>query len=255
MSHVRDAATVIVLRDRAGGPEALMVRRHGKSGFAADAWVFPGGVIDPADAELPPDRWDGIDPGVLSARFGDPAGLVLARHVAAVRETFEEAGILLARHRDGSEVDLDDPEVQSLRNDWRIPADLVLDLGALTYWSRWITPRIEPKRYDTSFFLARAPEGQVADHDRVEITDQRWSTPAAALAAHRADELHMIYPTIRNLEEMTGKASVDELVAYAEGRPQIPRVIPHFAQTAEGWRVLHPDDPGFPLDEYAEELG
>lgn len=265
---IRDAATVVVLREgRAGaGPEVCLLRRHARSGFAADAWVFPGGTLDAADGVIDPARWRGVDPDALAARFGDPSERVLAAHVAAARETFEEAGLLLARHADGSAVDLTDPELQALRtgladretatdfNGWLADTGLVLDLDALTYWSRWITPACEPKRFDTRFFLARAPDGQIAAHDRVETTGQRWMTPQDALDAHAAGQLHVIYPTVKNLEEMVGRASVDDLVADADARPEVPRVLPHVEETDDGLRVLHPDHPEYPYERYAAEL-
>jgi 8-oxo-dGTP pyrophosphatase MutT (NUDIX family) len=265
---VRDAATVIVLRDEGRGPEVLMLRRHGRSGFAADAWVFPGGTIDPADTVLPQTRWRGIDPAALAPRFGRDPDVVLGAHVAAVRETFEEAGLLLAVRPDGTEVDLRTDSVRAMRAAlvdrsaggaafaaWLEGEDLVLDLGRLTYWARWITPRIEKRRYDTSFFLARAPQDQVAAHDQVEITDQRWLTPGAALAAHAAGDLNMIHPTIRTLEEMAPLAGIGGLVAHAEARERVAPILPHFERTDSGWRVLHPGDPDYPIDDYRDELG
>jgi 8-oxo-dGTP pyrophosphatase MutT (NUDIX family) len=265
---VRDAATVIVLRDRGGGAEALMLRRHGKSGFAADAWVFPGGTIDAADTALAPERWRGIDPAALAPRFGRPPDVVLGAHVAAVRETFEEAGLLLAVRSDGAAVDLRTDGVRAMRAAlvdrsaggaefaaWLESEALVLDLGRLTYWARWITPRIEQRRYDTSFFLARAPEGQVAAHDQVETTGQRWLTASAALAAHAAGELNMIHPTIRTLEEMAPLAGVDALIEHATARADVAPILPHFERTDDGWRVLHPGDPGYPYEDYRDELG
>ena len=95
---MRDAATVVVLRAGPRGLETLMLRRHAGSGFAPGAWVFPGGAVDQADRTLPPERWHGIDPEALGERFALPAERVVGMHVAAVRETFEEAGLLFARH-------------------------------------------------------------------------------------------------------------------------------------------------------------
>jgi 8-oxo-dGTP pyrophosphatase MutT (NUDIX family) len=257
----RDAATVIVVRDGAAGPEVLLLRRHARSGFAADAWVFPGGTVDDGDCGLPPERWDGIEPAALAPRFSEPADLVLGLHVAAVRETFEEAGLLLARHRDGRTPDLTATAYVELRRRlgdrttavdwgaWLAEEDLILDLGCLTYHSRWITPIQEPRRYDTAFFLARAPEGQIADHDRVETTEQRWVTPDAALTAHRAGELFMIFPTIRTLEALTGAGSVDELVERAAAQPEIPHIQPHIEIEGDRFRILVPGDEGYPTGE------
>lgn len=257
---VRAAATVIVVRSAAdGGMEVLLVQRHGRSGFAADAWVFPGGVVDPADATLPPRCWAGIDPAGLIERFGTGRDRVLALHVAAVRETFEEAGLLLATHLDGSPVDLSDTRTREVRlaladrsdpadfGGWLAAQDLVLELGALELWGRWITPRTEPKRYDTYFFVARAPEGQIARHDAVETTGRCWLTPRAAIDRAAAGLLHLVYPTMKNLEELAGSATPDELMHRAAARPTIRTVEPHVVQGADGRpRILHPDDPEFP---------
>jgi 8-oxo-dGTP pyrophosphatase MutT (NUDIX family) len=272
---IRDAATVIVLRDGQDGVESLLLRRHGRSGFAADAWVFPGGVVDAADADLSASRWTGIDPAVLAPRFQATPERTLALHVASVRETFEESGLLLASRPDGAVVDIeaasiadmrrrlsdrDDPAGAAEFNAWLAEENLVLELGRLEYWARWITPVWAQRRYDTRFFLARAPEGQIAAFDDVETTGQRWIRAADALAAAERRELHMIYPTIKNLEALAaacGEAGgIDAAFASAAAMPHIDTVLPHFEQDDDGgFRVLHPGDPGYPLDLYAAELG
>jgi 8-oxo-dGTP pyrophosphatase MutT (NUDIX family) len=239
----RLAATVLILRS---GPEMLMLRRHGRSGFAADMWVFPGGTLDDEDRTLDPRKWRGIDPEALSERFKLPPEDVLGMHVAAVRETFEESGILLA---DAAEAPTRDADFHA----WLAGADAVLDLGCLTYWSRWVTPAQEPRRYDTCFFLARAPEGQIAEHDRHEITDQRWIGPRQALEEHHAGRLPLIYPTIRTLEELAEHDAVDALVQAAEARPEVRSVQPHAELDDDGRfvRILHPDEPDYPHELYA----
>ena len=267
-ASLRNAATVIVVRDDpAGGPfQILMLRRHARSGFAADAWVFPGGVVDPGDADLPESRWTGLDAQAEAERFGLSAGEVLAFHVAAVRETFEEAGLLLARHSDGQPADLADPALLALRramadrasdvnfNTWLEQQDLVLDLGALTYLSHWVTPTIEPRRYDARFFLARLPAEQIAAHDRLEITDQRWIAPADALEAHHAGQLPMIFPTIKTLEDLATAPSAAALIERARAQASIRRIQPHAEVDDQGRfvRILHPDDHDFPSHLYPE---
>lgn len=269
-SSLRNAATVIVLReDPAGGAfQVLMLRRHARSGFAAAAWVFPGGVVDPEDAQLPENRWTGIDPEALALRFNLGAQEVLSFHVAAVRETFEESGLLLARGPAGEPPDLSDPSLLSVRramadpssdvsfNRWLEEQDLVLDLGAMTYLSHWVTPAAERRRYDARFFLARLPSTQVAGHDRLETTDQRWIAPAAALAAHRDGDMPMIFPTICTLTDLTAHPSVQAVVDAAVAQPSIRRIQPHAELDDEGRfvRVLHPDDPEFPSHLYPEQV-
>ena len=264
----RDAATVIVVREvEAPRPlEVLMLRRHGRSGFAASAWVFPGGVVDAADAHIPRDRWEGIDVDALATRFHAPPGKVLAYHVAAARETFEEAGLLLARHPDGALPDLSDPGLLQLRHDladrdtqvdfaaWLEERDLILDLGALTYYSHWVTPTAETRRYDTRFFIARMPPDQVAGYDQLETTEQRWINPATALDAYHARELLMIFPTIKTMEALAVHDTAEELIAAAGGQESIRRIQPHAELDDEGRfvRVIHPDDPEFPAHLYED---
>jgi 8-oxo-dGTP pyrophosphatase MutT (NUDIX family) len=263
---VRDAATVLILRDAPGGFETLMLRRHGRSGFAADMWVFPGGVVDAADATLPADRWTGLDLASLEQRFDLPGAKVLAFHVAAVRETFEEAGLLLAHHADGASPDLSDPDLLRLRHDladrdtdvdfvgWLQDQDLVLELGELTYLSHWLTPTVEPRRYDTRFFVARMPADQDAGHDQLEITDQQWIAPGTALDEYSAGRMQLIYPTIKTLQALTDHATVDDVVAWAAAQRQIRRILPH-AVIADGKLVdiLHPDHPDYPHELYGQQ--
>lgn len=246
---LRMAATVILVRDGGDGPEVCLLRRHHRSGFAADAWVFPGGAVDAADRRLDPDLWDGIEPERLAGRFSLPADLVLGLHVAAVRETWEEAGVLLARDRDGRPATAPDagrrpPDLPG----WLRRRALVLDLGALEYWSRWVTPRAEPRRYDACFFLAAAPPGQAARHDGAETTDQRWMTPRGALDEASAGRLRLAYPTRSNLAELASVGGGHrQLTEYAAARPEVRRILPHAERSADGrWRVIHPDEPGYP---------
>lgn len=263
---LRDAATVILLREAEGAPEVLLLRRHARSGFAARAWVFPGGVADPADRRPPAAVGGGVDVERLSALLGRPPDVALGLAVAAVRETFEEAGILLAAGPGGAPPDLSDPELVRMRralgerapgradfNAWLAEARLVLDLGALVPFSRWRTPAAEPRRYDTIFFLARAPEGQVAEHDTVETTGLRWTSAADALAAAERGELALIYPTLRTLEALAVFDDLDTLLAAAPTTRLRP-LQPHAVTDADGRvvAILHPDDPAYPWERYPE---
>jgi 8-oxo-dGTP pyrophosphatase MutT (NUDIX family) len=255
---LRDAATVVVLRqpERGGAPEILLLRRHAASGFAARAWVFPGGTVDAADTRLNPACWQGVDPGALAPVMDRSPEETLGLCVAAVRETFEEAGLLLARRADGRPVDLGDPDVLELR---RIPErfhdglaenGLVLDLGALVPFMRWRTPTEEPRRYDAIFFLAVAPEGQVADHDRIETTESRWTTAAEALAA----DLPLMFPTARTLEALAELDDLDSVLAAVPAGQRLRPLQPHAQVDAEGRivAIIHPDDPAYPWELYPE---
>ena len=259
----RPAATVVLLRDGGEGCEVLMLRRHGRSGFAANAWVFPGGAVDPADRVLTSDRYRGIEPQQLRKRFGDPAEDVLGFHVAAVRETFEEAGILIASG-DVPRADIERVRARLGSRDSAADAfavflneyGLVLDLGALTYLSRWITPRMEGRRFHTAFFVATAPAHQVAQHDAVETTAKKWVRPDAALSAYRSGDMAMMRPTRTTLRWLADYDTAAQAASAAAAQTTIPWLLPHFEEDDAGnVRVLQPSDPGFPHELYGEELG
>lgn len=245
----RLASTVVPLRD-GSTLEVLMLRRHAAVEFAGDAWVFPGGTVDPADRSLSPRCWHGIDTEALAGRFAVPGDLVLGFHVAAVRELFEEAGLLLATCAGGNSPDLSTPEVAAVRSeaaardakrvfhDWLAAQGLVLDLSELTYLSRWVTPSALPKRFDATFFLTRAPLDQVAAHDRVETTAGRWLDPRVALAEHAAGSLPMMYPTRRTLEWLAGFGDVAAALDAAASQVEIRTIEPRAEQGPGGLRII-----------------
>lgn len=266
-----DAATIVLVRDAmpgeatGGGIEVLLLERHLDSDFAGGALVFPGGKVDAADRELDPARWEGADLRTWGERLGvgtrsDALGLL----VAGVRETFEEAGILLARREDGSAIvaaDLDTPSFVEARRrlasrderyDWRPWLEqqrLVLDLGALAMWSWWVTPTGMHKRFDTRFLLARLPADQAAAHDRVEMTSLRWVSPSEALAAQARGDIVMIYPTRRNLRDLARYDDTDSLLAAAHGdRVDRRMIMPSVVEVDGEPMVQHPDgDPPEPV--------
>jgi 8-oxo-dGTP pyrophosphatase MutT (NUDIX family) len=231
--EVQPAATVMLVRDATRGDgapslEVLMLRRHPESVFAADAWVFPGGRVDDGDRHGAPIAIGPSD-AEASADLGLPSG-GLAYWVAAARECFEEAGILLARHPETgawfqpSADHLAGARLARYRRDVHSGATtlaavleqegLVLDLSGVHYVSHWITPpkRGTARRFDTRFFVAAVPPGQVAVHDAAETVESIWTTPAEALARGAAGELHLLIPTIANLETLNRFSSVAELV-------------------------------------------
>src|SRR5579864_1586414 len=168
------AATLLVVRDGPVGIEVLMIVRHDAAGFAAGAMVFPGGKVDSADRSL-------ISAAANPEKLSDEA---LAYRIAAIRETFEEGGVLLARARPGSGM-LSDATLRDLgvRHDTKDFARFVGDAGLelatdlLVPFAHWITPKFSPKRFDTQFLLAPAPADQVAVHDGREAVESRWITP------------------------------------------------------------------------------
>jgi 8-oxo-dGTP pyrophosphatase MutT (NUDIX family) len=202
---IRDAATVMLVRDGDDGVEVFLMRRHLRSVFTAGAHVFPGGAVDEAD------HVDGADPFV----------------VAAIRESFEEAGALLALDEDGELVDLREPEVAARFAAHRLAVHggerSLLDIldeeglrpayGALHFFSRWITPPGAPRRYDTRFFVAAAPPNQTYVHDDVELIDSGWFRPQAALDAFHAGELELIRPTEVSLEAIAVHDTVADVLA------------------------------------------
>lgn len=251
----RDAATVIVLRDEPQGFSVFMVRRHAKSGFMAGAYVFPGGVLDEADATASVlERVQGIDGAEAARRLGEEdATRSLALHVAALRETFEEAGVWLGRAPEAAA--LEAARGRLVRNEIAFEALLTqldgqLSADALTPLARWITPEVEPRRYDARFFLARAPEAQRAAHDRVEVTAGEWLTPAEALERGGRGEIQLPPPTLRTLENLAPFATTDEVITHAAAR-RPPLVDPVFRTTTDSWALVLPGDPEHPRAERA----
>ena len=252
----RASATVVVLREGAGavggagesrerrspgGPEVLLLRRNRATGFVPGAWVFPGGRVDAADGEVAlADRWLGLTPEGAAGRLGlgvnaDPPAI--AYYGAAVREVFEETG-LLAGMVGGGDGGLDAAREALLGRG--VPFSRVLkrlsahlDGAAIEYIAHWVTPVAEPRRYDTRFFAARVPRGSAAVHDEREMTGAVWLTPRAALERHRNGDLPMIFPTIRTLEDLCDFATVEDLLAHYRNRA-IPRVQPEIVRTATG---------------------
>ena len=203
---LKPAATVLLLRDGTDGIEVLMTRRSATASFAPGAYVFPGGAIDPADAAAH---------GIAQCRPGQPA-LQLTQSIAAVRESFEELGILLARHADGRFADAADvamlnraaPFAEQCRaRGLRLAADAVFLLA------HWSTDRDLPKRFDVPFLVTRMPEGQTPVADEREQFEPVWVRPQVALDRHAAGDFPMIFPTLRTLERIAHHASVDALLA------------------------------------------
>lgn len=244
--EVQPAATVMLVRDAGEGSggslEVLMLRRHPESVFAADAWVFPGGRVDDGDGLATP-IGAGPSDDEASQALGMPAG-GLAYWVAAARECFEEAGILLARHADtGAWLDTttewSSARLARNRRDVHTGAaslaavleaeGLVLDLSGVHYVSHWITPPGRTaRRFDTRFFLAVAPPDQPVSHDAAETVESIWTTPAAALARGADGEITLLIPTIANLKALVQFSSTEELVAAARALGPVPMAAPRF---------------------------
>lgn len=253
-----DAATVLLLRDGEGGLQVAMLERHLRSDFAGGAWVFPGGRVDAVDGVVPADLWSGADPAAMASAMGaDDERHALAFLVATVRETFEEAGVLLAHRADGTAVGPEDLRSEAFvaarrrlndRDDafdwyrWLADEGLVLDLGALALWSWWVTPDGLHKRFDTRFFVALTPPEQVVAHDAYEATDSVWTTPARALAAEERGDVTIIYPTRKTLEQLAQFATAHAAWhAAVEGRTDTRRLLPRIVSGPDGPMIAHPD--------------
>lgn len=224
VAPLRDAATVVLVRDGgdtgSGGIEVFLQRRVKQMAFAGGMTVFPGGGVDPrdADADL---AWSGPDPVWWAQQFDTTDELGQALVCAAVRETFEECGVLLATRSDGSFAD-----PTTLRDERRKLVDktisfaeflrahdLTLRADLLRPLAHWITPKNEKRRYDTRFFLAAMPEGQIADDATSEADVARWVGAADALTAWSDGKHFLLPPTWTQLTEVARFDAVDDLLA------------------------------------------
>ena len=266
------AATVMVVRD---GPhpsaplEVLMLRRSLQADFVGGAYVFPGGAVDAADRgpraeRLFRDRSDEAASTMLGVGSGG-----LAYWVAAIRECFEEAGLLLASSAGGCPVSFADTGVAerfarhraALNSGTRSFLDileterLALSIDSLHYFAHWITPEGSPRRYDTRFFVAVAPEGQTPAHDAGETISDVWVRPAEALERHRAGQMELILPTIKNLQAIGRFATAPELLAAASSPRAVPTILPRMVGHGSGARLLLPGEPGYGEPGYGEPGG
>lgn len=248
---IRAAATVLLVRDDPGGLEVLMLRRAAKAAFAGGMYVFPGGRVDPADggAEIEP-FCEGLDDRAASATLGiDQGGL--AYWVAAVRECFEEAGVIIGHRRDGTDAVLSAEERHRVHAGEVSMAevcrrhDLVLDLGHVLYVAHWVTPRGEVRRFDTRFFLAAAPGDQEALHDERETVESRWLRPAAALDEMAAGERVMLPPTVATLQWLSPCNDVMSALDAARALPPPPRIEPRLRFDPSG-HLIGVSMPGEP---------
>lgn len=241
---VRDAATVMLVRDGADGVEVFLFRRVASMVFAAGMHVFPGGRVDAADGD-PDLPWEGTDPAALARAFGTTSEGGRALAAAAVRETFEECGVLLASPPGGG-------PVVGLGPDWEARRQAVLDgtttLGALlreaglvlradllTPWARWVTPAGEVRRYDTRFFLVPMPAEQEAHDLGGEGERAAWVPAREAVRRWNAGEAAMLPPTIVSVEELAAAPDVASLRASARA---ISPVMPWAALTDDGGAVM-----------------
>jgi 8-oxo-dGTP pyrophosphatase MutT (NUDIX family) len=252
------AATVVLLRDAAaGGVETLLIQRHQASRFAAGDFVFPGGKVETADVPEDVGRWcRGLDSEEAARRLGvdGDSRAAFGYWTGAIREAFEEVGVLLARDTQDRPVRVDQPRFAEYRQQcqrdhrtfWAMlkAEELVLALDGLVYFAHWITPEERPLRFDTRFFAAAAPAGQDPVADQHEIVGVRWLAPAAALQAHGRGELPLRLPTARNLALLTEATSVADALQRLERLP-VPMIRPRMISEDGRPRTLLPGDPGW----------
>lgn len=248
------ASTVLLLRDGKAGLEVFMVKRPTKMDFAAGALVYPGGKVDPADkTDWLRDR---------SGPIGEIDDFHLSLHVAAVRETFEECGVLLARPTGSAEM-IPAERVPELDEKYRGPLmkdeigidemieaenlDLACDL--LVYYAHWITPEMRPKRFDTHFFLAPTPPGQVALHDGRESLDSLWNSPQGVIDDYVGGIHFVMFPTYCTLMRLDRSNTVDEALDRARGE-KVVTVLGQRAKAPDGTTcMVLPKDAGYDIFE------
>lgn len=250
------SATVTIVREAPRGIEVLMMKRNLKSGFVPGMYVFPGGGLDDTDLFFKNNNLcNCLDDASASSTLGVACD-GLAYWVAAIREAFEESGLLLARDDAGAVVSLTDPQIAQRFTEHRRQLNagaaafpsllqtekLQLAADQLTYFAHWITPVGLPRRYDTRFFMAEAPAGQEPLQDERETIAATWVSPGDALSRHKRGEFEMRTPTVRTLESFADYDTVANLrrglAAKRDVRVMLPRIAP------DGRRIL-PGEPGY----------
>lgn len=249
-SEPRPSATVALIREGENAPQLLMLRRHAGSAFG-DVYVFPGGVLDACDAKVR-DCCGAVDGAQASVCLG--VADALDYYSAAIREVFEETGVLLAQggteaaetSRDGDRRRLISGELSwdCFLREHR----LSLASDRLHYFAHWVTPEGEPRRFSTRFFLAAMPEGQQASHDGGELTDSCWMMAAEVLEAQRAGRMRLIFPTYRTLKDIAGLKTVEDVIAWAADRQRggVARILPAIIEVDGMEKVVMPGDSRYP---------
>jgi glyoxylase-like metal-dependent hydrolase (beta-lactamase superfamily II)/8-oxo-dGTP pyrophosphatase MutT (NUDIX family) len=237
----RPAATLALLRDAPGGPEVLMLQRTPSAVFLGGAYVFPGGALDTADT----------DPRLVARVRDLPSEHPpIAYWIAAIRECFEEAGILLACDEDGAPIDArraarlaedrSRPFIELLESE-----DLYIPAGELAYIGHWVTAPNRPRRFDTRFFVAVAPRGQEGRHDSGEMVDTLWITPGQALERGARREIELVYATETTLAELKPFATAAEALQYVRGKREIEENRAVIALGKDGEKVFRRADPQY----------
>lgn len=247
------AATVVLVRDGARGLEVFLLQRHKATAFMGGAYVFPGGKLDPEDASdaLRPHLAGPTDEALLAA-LGETETIdpVTARalHVAAARETFEEAGVLLGTAEEPlgearARLNAKEPLLSVLAS-----VRATIALSRLVPLSRWITPAVERRRFDARFFLAAVDASELASADVQETVAELWATPDEAIEHHLAGRIDLPPPTLRTLELLAPLRTAEAALDAARSR-RPPLVRPAFHAPESGWFLALPGDPDHPEPE------
>jgi len=250
VAAARPASTVVLLRP-ANPFDVFLVRRSDNIAFMGGAHVFPGGGVDDEDRL---DDIDALSDGAAeaAARMSDvPREVALAHHVAALRELFEEAGVLLARQVPTQQLERYRRDLlagQTTFGDIVRGERLRLAFDELAYFAHWVTPEIETRRFDTRFFIARSPEGQTPVHDEGETSHSEWFAPLAAIERCRSGVISLPPPTWTTLSMLSRFGSIDEVFGWARRKP-IPRVQPRFEKRGDQTLLFYPGDPMYPAVE------
>jgi 8-oxo-dGTP pyrophosphatase MutT (NUDIX family) len=249
----RPAATVLLVRDHPEPPpgrtplQVFLQRRVTAMAFAGGMTVFPGGGVDASDRPAL-DLWAGPEPRWWAERFGVDVDLAGALVHAAVRETFEECGVLLAGPGAPAGLDRHRADVVARRRSFTdvLASDgLVLRADLLHAWARWITPLDYPRRYDTAFFVALVPDGQEADAHTTEAVEALWWHPDEALERWQEDEMQLMPPTARTLQEIAGLGESAAVLAAAPER-EIRPIVPVVRREGDRLVSVLPDRTTFP---------
>lgn len=266
----RLAATVVLLRDlpTGGGIEAYVLRRHVGMAFAGGMHAFPGGGVDPRDAHAQT-AWAGPSPQQWARRLGVEPATARAAVCAAVRETFEESGVLLAGPVEGGEAgsvvaDTSSDDWEEARralverrlalSDLLEQRSLQLRSDLLGAWTRWITPRFEERRFDTFFFVAALPAGQHSRDVSGEADLARWVRPEEAVRAADAGEMAMLPPTWQVLRDLADFSDVAAVLAAGADR-RVETILPGWRDDGQRVSLVLPGDPGYPGDDPGGEAG
>ena len=266
-STPKDSATVILVRQgQRKTPEVFLARRHDSQSFMAGVYVFPGGQLERSDVDIADtiliSASVDFQPHALLQDIALTREMALGFYICAIRETFEETGVLFARNASDDSIDFGNAIIQARFAAYRQPLnegkvtlaeiirkeDLVVMPELLTPYSHWITPEIVPTRFSTRFFIAEMPHhGQNAVTDKDELTSSLWVTPGDALQMYNAGKIAMMPPTLKTLEEMAEFISLDDLFAAARNR----KIYPIMPQPMKGGLKL-PHDPEYSIERYKQ---